>query len=268
MEAPIPLCSAVFTSQSWSLKKCLTPQKTFMPRVLISPHAIHGDSITITDDGTLHHLLHVLRVSVGDRLECFDGHGRIYTGSVIRRARRELTLTIDRTIEESPAPVAITLAQALIKPERFEWAIQKATELGIARLVPMVTSRTAVRLRAQRLARWQRIAEEASSQCGRATVPIIEEPQTFARVLERRRGCLAILFTLLDGSPLEEHLPDLKGACEAAILIGPEGDFSPEEVALAKQHGIRTARLGRLVLRSETAAIATLAILQHALRNL
>ena len=242
-----------------------------MPRVLIPPHAIHGDSITITDDSTLHHLLHVLRLSVGDRLECFDGQGRIYAGSVIRRARRELTVTIDRTTEESPAPVAITLAQALIKPERFEWAIQKATELGVARLMPMMTSRTAVRPRAeraQRLARWQRIAEEASSQCGRATVPIIEEPQAFERILEQLRGRPAILFTLLEGSPLEEHLLDLKGACEAAILIGPEGDFSPEEVALATQRGIRTARLGGLVLRSETAAIATLAILQHALRNL
>ena len=243
-----------------------------MHRVLVPPSAIQDDTITITDAGTLHHL-HVLRVNVGDQVECFDGHGHIYAGAIIQRTRHVLVVAVNRRVDEPPPSVQVTLAQALIKPERFEWVIQKATELGVAQIIPLLTSRTRVRAPARqgttpRLLRWQRIAEAAATQCGRATIPIIEEPQPFEHVLKSLSRHYGLLFTLEEGQPLGEHLPGLKAITQAAIFIGPEGDFSSEEVALAKRHGIHTAHLGRLVLRSETAALAVLAIIQHELEPL
>ena len=239
-----------------------------MHRVLVSPHAVRGGEITVTDSGELHHLLDVLRVGVGDRLECFDGQGQSYAGRIIQAERQALTLAIDERREESPPRLAITLAQALIKPELFEWVIQKSTELGVTQILPMLTSRTKVRLPRDagigRMTRWRRIAEAAAAQCGRASVPSIAQPRAFEEVLEVADSRYSLLPTLVEqGDALENLAGRLRQAGEVIVFIGPEGDFSPEEVALAKRHGAHPVTLGRATLRSETAAIATLAILQH-----
>ena len=239
-----------------------------MHRVLIPPHAVRGSEITLTDPGALHHLLNVLRVGVGERLECFDGQGRSYAGRILRAGRQAATIAIDERMEEPPPRLAITLGQALIKPEQFEWVIQKATELGVTQILPTLTSRTRVRLPrsagAARMTRWRRIAEAAAAQCGRSVVPLIAEPQGFEDVLQAVGSRYTLLPTLAEqGTPLEDHGSRLQRAREAAVLIGPEGDFSAEEVALAKRHGAHPVTLGRATLKSETAAIATLAILQH-----
>ena len=134
-----------------------------MHRVLIPPHAIQGDRIVIGEATTLHHVRDVLRLRAGDRLECFDGQGRSYAGTIVGSSRNSLNVAVDREAVEPQDRLQVTLAQALIKPERFEWCLQKATELGVARILPMVTSRTTVRLPAAhaggRLARWRRIIE-------------------------------------------------------------------------------------------------------------
>ncbi len=237
-----------------------------MPRVLVAPDALHDDTLTISDRGTLHHLLHVLRLKAGDPLECFDGSGRSYAGRIIRCLPDVLTISIDRRMEEPPPLLRLTLAQALIKPERFEWVIEKATELGVSRIVPIVTSRTTVQRSSgnARLSRWRRIAEAAATQCGRSTLPVIEEPQRLERFLETLDGCQTLLPTLTEaGRPLTQYLRGLQRAEDIVVLIGPEGDFSPQEVTLAKRHGAHPVRLGRLILRSETAAVAMLTLLQH-----
>jgi len=240
-----------------------------MRRVVIPPAAVQRDRITIDDPGELHHLLHVLRVKVGDPLDCFDAHGHSYLGRVVRCTRTALVLAIQEERTEAPPSRRLTLVQALIRPERFAWVVQKATELGVERLVPLVTARTTVRpapARAERqVERWQRVSREAATQCGRRTVPRIEPPQRFDRVMPVIAGEARVIMPTLaaPASPLREAAAGLRHGDSVAAVIGPEGDFTPEEAALAKRHGARLVSLGGLTLRSETAALVTLAILQY-----
>lgn len=244
-----------------------------MHRVLIPPQAGHAEQVTITDPNRVHHLRHVLRVRVGERLECFDGKGHRFSGPVTLCTSRQVTVNIDQQADDPPPRVGLTLAQSLIKLERFEWVIQKATELGVAEIIPVLTSRTTVQPRVtdgtHRLERWRRIAEEAAAQCGRATVPAIRGLQPFDQLLGTLEDRAALLLTLAEPAPpLLQCVGDLNDTRTIAVMIGPEGDFSPEEVALARQRGVRLARLGRATLRSETAALAALVILQHRLEML
>jgi len=241
-----------------------------MPRTLISPEEVRGHRITIRQRETLHHLRRVLRAAAGDRIECVDGRGRIYCGTIAQCSPQQIVVDVTRQIEEAAPPLRLTLAQALIKPEHFEWAMQKATELGAARIVPLVTSRTTVRgVSADdgtaRLARWRRIVEAAAAQCGRARLPDLEPPQPFAQAVERLGSGVRLLLTAGEGSqPIAHALQRVTRGSDVAVFIGPEGDFAPEEVALAARRGIDIVRLGRTVLRAETAAVAALSILQYA----
>lgn len=244
-----------------------------MHRVFVPPEAIRGHQVIVNDPAACHHLRDVLRVRPGDRLECCDGQGRRYVGPILRASSRELVVAIERADHEPPPPVAFTLAQALIKPQRFEWVIQKATELGVAQILPLYTARTMSRPVAHgaglRGARWQRIAREAAAQCGRATIPLVGAPRPFAAAVEALGGQPALMLTLADeGLPLREAGRRLRRAAEATIFIGPEGDFTPEEIQVATRHGVCAVRLQHLILRSETAAIAALAILQHTVGSL
>ena len=239
-----------------------------MHRVLIPPHAARGGEIIISDPDALHHLVDVLRVSVGDRVECFDGQGRSFVGRIVRLERAAVALAIDERRDEPTPRVAMILAQALVKPEQFEWAIQKSTELGVAETLPMVTSRTRVRLPrnggTERLARWRRLIEAAAAQCGRTRLPAIAAPQIFEDVLKAVGARYVLLPTLVEtGRPLDDHAAAVQRAGEVVVMIGPEGDFSPDEVALAKARGAHPVTLGRATLKSETAAVVTLAVLQH-----
>lgn len=240
-----------------------------MHRVLIPPEAAQGGIVTIREPRTVHHLLRVLRVKAGEPLECIDGQGRRYAGVVTQRASQHLTVSVTRMTKEPGACLEITLAQALIEPARFEWALQKSTELGVTRLIPMLTHRTLVRPGSapgpSRLSRWRRIIESASTQCGRAALPILEEPQRFQAVVASCQGRLGLLPTLVGSAEtLQRALGGVRPGQDVVLLIGPEGDFTDEEVALAVEGGLRPVRLGALTLRSETAAVAALALLQHA----
>lgn len=242
-----------------------------MPRIVISPDAVRGNSISVEDPDDLHHLVNVLRVQVGDRLECFDGAGNEYAGPILRCSRDSLVMTIRERATEMPQPLAVTLGQSLIQPERFEWVIQKTTELGVDRIIPLLTQRTTVRRlsreqAARKLTRWQRIAAEAAKQCGRSWLTRIDAPQELSEVLAASSATdIRVLMPTLVGEArsLRSELDSLKGLTRVLVLIGPEGDFTAEEVALAQRAGAHPVSLGRLTLRSETAAIAVLAVLQH-----
>lgn len=235
-------------------------------RVLVSAEAVRGEVLAITEPSRVHHLADVLRVKVGERLECFDGEGRAYVGPLIRRTRRELTVKIDERVSEPAPPCRVSLIQALIRPERFEWIVEKATELGVERMVPVTTARTQRRLvegrAAAKVARWRRIAEEAATQCGRMWVPAIEAPQPLERVWPRLEGMGWVVVPTpgIGAEPLTTLLRAQAGIEETAVLIGSEGGFTEDELKAAVAHGATLASLGRLTLRAETAALIALAV--------
>lgn len=237
-----------------------------MHRVLIPAGAVRGNQVFVTDPPAVHHLARVLRLKPGEPVECFDGQGRAYRGIVAEISPTQIVVDVHAPRSESVPRVRLMLAQALIQPERFEWVLQKATELGVTGILPMLTARTIAKAPSeQRCRRWQRIVEEAAAQCGRATVPSLETPQRFEQIVQRTQSPGAVLMPTLAGPrrPLSECLAALDAAQAVLVMIGPEGDFSPEEIRAAAAQGIRGVDLGPLTLRSETAAIAVLAILQH-----
>ncbi|MBI4340799.1 MAG: 16S rRNA (uracil(1498)-N(3))-methyltransferase [Candidatus Omnitrophica bacterium] len=235
-----------------------------MPRILISPTDLSDSLITLHDRDTLHHLTHVLRVKAGASVECFDGQGTVYAGTVVSRGQAMVTIQVERQWRETSDAAAVVLLPALIRPERFDWMVEKATELGVSAVRPIITARTTVRAAGPgRIARWRRIAQSAAAQCGRATVPAIEAPKRFKEAASSLQGASACLPTLAErGLPLSAFLAGCRPQMPLAIFIGPEGDFSPEEIALATTHGITPVSLGRLTLRAETAAVAALSLVQ------
>jgi len=239
-------------------------------RFFVAPQNIHGSTMRIESPQDVHHIRDVLRLSVGDQLVCFDGTGSEYLGTIRTQAKGTLVVDIAQKRPAAASSVTLWLAQGLPKADRFDWVVQKATELGVERVTPLLTARTVVRPAPERierqLARWRRISREAAGQCGRSSLPTIEPPQRFDRLIPLiARQARVIMPPLAVTAPrLGERAGDLGDVGLLAAVIGPEGDFTPEEVALAQRHGAWPVSLGRLTLRSETAALVTLAILQHA----
>lgn len=242
-------------------------------RFYVSPAAVHGDTIVVEGD-VVHHILHVLRLRPSDAIAIFDGTGREYVGRIAGVTRRIVTIAVER-VEEPSAPfgATVTLVQAIPRHGRLETIIEKATELGVARIIPIETARTVptVRDRRERATarqqRWQRIAIEAAQQSGRLTVPPVEPVQSLADALgECRDAQLSLIATLHRAAqPLREILESVPLVSSVAVLVGPEGDFTAEEVEAAITAGCRAVSLGHRVLRSDTAAIVLLAMTNYAL---
>lgn len=221
------------------------------------------------DAAEAHHLGRVLRLGPGATVEAIDGRGRLY---VVRLAVLERTGgwgTIQaRLAPRTESPCAITLAPAVLKGDRMDWLVQKATELGVARLVPVETARSVVRRSeapAGRAARWARIAREAVKQCGRVVVPAVTAPRGLAEVLaeEAPRHAAAWLFSETGGAPLGEVARTARALPDLLLLVGPEGGFTPAEVALAERAGARVVSLGPRILRAESAAVTAVALCQY-----
>ena len=240
-------------------------------RVFVSAAAVRGARVVIEARETLHHLVRVLRVATGEWLICCDGQGGEVAGPIVSSGPMQLTVEIIERREKVGGGTGCWLIQALPKSDRFEWILQKATELGVERITPVLTERTVVRLDAARAqakqARWRRIVQEAAEQSQRATIPELDPVQSFDALLKRLpTSGLVLLPTLATTAvPLRTLIESSPHAAEVAVLIGPEGDFSLEEVQRAQAHGARPVSLGSLTLRSETAALAALAILRYAL---
>jgi 16S rRNA (uracil1498-N3)-methyltransferase len=230
---------------------------------------VQQDRIVI-DGPEAHHILNVLRLEESDEVTAFDGEGREYTG-VIKEARRrslviEITGTRDALAEEK---VSVTLGQAIPKKEKMDYIVEKATELGASSIIPFETERSVVRIKADRregrLARWRRIAAEAAKQCANPVVPKIEEPFYFKELLARIRDYDLSLMACLAGDTesIKGVLEKNKSARNILVLIGPEGDFTKEEAEAAKSKGCRLISLGRNVLKSDTAGLALLAMINY-----
>jgi 16S rRNA (uracil1498-N3)-methyltransferase len=225
-------------------------------------------------DGEAHHCIHVLRLKVGDTLNVFDGRGREAQCAIAEIAKDTVRLTILHHSTTPPLPCRITLAQAIPK-KNMDLIVQKATELGAAAIVPLISERTLVKPGgdAGKVERWRGIALEACKQCGNNWLPEIQPPQKAVVFLNSLPECdLRLIGSLQpDAKPLKAILsstPVLQHSSSPSvlILIGPEGDFTPAELNLAKSVGCFPVSLGPLILRAETAALYALSILHHELQ--
>ena len=223
------------------------------------PESPVAGRLTICGDEA-HHLARVRRVGVGEVVDLFNGRGGLWRAEVLELARDRVALRVIEAIAPGP-PMAcdLTLATALPKGDRVEWLVEKATELGVARLVPLVTARTVVDPRAGKLDRLRRRVVEAAKQCGRDHLMEIGEPVAWADLV--RRHATPICLVAHPGGASAPSWPR-SGLDRAAILaIGPEGGFADEEIALARSADWVPVSLGSTLLRVETAGLAGAAVI-------
>ncbi len=210
-----------------------------------------------------------MRKQPGDSIEIFDGSGRVAICEITHVSKSEVQARITSETRVAPFQTAIHLLPALIKAEPFEWLLEKAVELGAASIQPVITERTVIHLDAaqteKKLAKWHRHMIESAKQCHTPFVPELKAPSPFSKALSVSVGLKLIPALSEHTRTLKQALPEVKPAT-VAVLIGPEGDFTPDEEAQAFAAGFTPITLGPLILRAETAAIATLAILGHELR--
>lgn len=210
-------------------------------------------------------MLDVLRLGKGDEIEVFDGRGGAYVGRIDVVGRRVRVVELKPLSHREPAP-PLLLAAAIIKPARFEWMLEKATELGVDEFLPLITKYSEFRTRnanlKAKLERWQRIISQACQQCGHALVPTIRSPIPFADflTLEDLRGFTRLLCYEKGGVPLRSLAP----AGPIALCVGPEGGWDFCEVDAARQAGFEPVSLGRSTLRAETAALAAITLIRIA----
>jgi 16S rRNA (uracil1498-N3)-methyltransferase len=240
-------------------------------RFYAPPDAFSSDlkSLTLQAEEA-RHLRDVLRLRPGDRVHVFDGAGKEFECS-IEESRKE-TAQLKVLAEVAPArpesPLQLTLAVALLKSDKFDLVVQKATELGVARIVPVATKLADIRLRDdsdadKRVTRWQRIALEASKQSGRAVVPEVTHPISFAELVRAwdATGKRKLMFSEREGQSLLE-MTDAHQQ-QVSALVGSEGGWTDEEISLASDNNWGVVTLGGRTLRAETAAIVATVLLQH-----
>lgn len=240
-----------------------------MHRCLIQSNRLASDVVYLSRDEA-RHLQMVLRAKVGEIIELFDGHG--VTRLVgIRQIHREgiiLEAAGDCVTHAGPG-CQLTLFACISKGSRMDWTVEKAVELGVSRLVPVISERTIVRLDADEAAakidRWSRVAAEAARQCGAVWLPEIETPCALAMLAAElsQQAPVFVAALIPQARPLRLAMEDFSGTkpLRAGWFVGPEGDFTPDELAVLIAAGARPVSLGRHVLRTETAAVYGLCVL-------
>ncbi len=232
--------------------------------------------ITLGPDES-HHLVAVNRCGRGDPVVAFDGRGREWTCECTDASKTAAVLAVRSTRQAAPRVFAITLAQALPKGAVMDDIVRQATEIGAARIVPLISKRTQVHLDGDRsekkLHKWRTAAIEAAKQCGNPWLPEIAPLQGFTAFLDSAKGHdLRLVASLHAGATslkkilAQHHAKHGRAPQNALWLVGPEGDFSPAEMTAAVMAGFAPVTLGPLVLRSDTAAVCALSILSHELQ--
>jgi 16S rRNA (uracil1498-N3)-methyltransferase len=240
-----------------------------MPTFFVDRKNISGDTAVLsgTEAG---HMLRSLRLSPGDSFYAFDETGSRYRMRILEATSRSLRAEVLETLPpEAPPAVALTLLVGLPKADKMDFILEKATELGCSRVVPFRSSRTIPRVDAEdarrKTARWERVALAAAKQCGSGRVPEVPGLLPFQDAL-RAAGDAAGKVVLYEGEGtfgLKRVLSGMRGAESVALLVGPEGGFSEDEVREAERAGFRRAGLGQRILRVETAAVAAVAMTMY-----
>ena len=239
-----------------------------MRRFTIAPERRRDDRVTFDRDES-HHLARVLRLRAGDSVVAVDGSGREFTVRLDTLAPEAAGTIVGVVARNMESPFPITLVQGLPKGDKLEAVIRAATELGVARIAPALTTRSIVRLdaarAASRLARWQRVAREAAKQSGRSELPAIEPPRPLAEWIAEPANERALRLCLWEEErmPLADALATLAPTpTSAVVIVGPEGGLTSDEIAVARLAGWRVAGFGPRLLRTETAGPAVIATLQ------
>lgn len=239
-----------------------------MRRFHVPAEVIGGDAIVL-DGAVAHRLATVLRLRAGDNVALFDGSG---TDAVVTlrdvNAQRVVGDVTARLASPREPRTRVHLYQSITKGERFEWLVEKGTEIGASSITPLITARAVVRTSGvgARSDRWRRIAVEAAEQCERGAVPRIGAPVTFAHALSAATGIVLLPYEAAGqaapsiGDVLLQRIDELYALSEVSVLIGPEGGLAPDEVEQAKSAGAIVVTLGERVLRSETAGLVALTL--------
>jgi len=237
-----------------------------MARFFLSPEAWAAQPALVGDEAK--HAAQVLRLRRGDRIVVFDGRGRSAPAELLEVGKSEVRLALGEPRLRPPLLPEILLAQAVPKGKTMDLVVQKAVELGVGAIQPLITRHTVVQVdgddATRKAAKWQRVALEACKQCGQDLLPEVAPPREFADWLPAAEGELRIIASLFPGArPLREILRAAGTPRRVTLLVGPEGDFSAEEGQAALAAGFLPASLGPIVLRAETAAFFGISAIRY-----
>lgn len=236
------------------------------------PPPLQADTTFELPPAAAHHASRVLRLRAGDAVQVFDGEGHAIQGVILEiTGKRVLLGELKNCTAECESPLHIVLAQAMSSNEKMDWVVQKATELGVSEIQPVQTKRSVTKLSGERAEKrtehWHSVAISACEQCGRNVLPKMHAPLEFSAWLAKMRDAQmsnvasdSKLILLPQGATALHELPKPQGT--VTLLVGPEGGFTADEEQLAQHAGFAPIRLGARILRTETAAVAGMAVLQ------
>ena len=234
-------------------------------RFFVPPESLSGDQVTISGD-VHHHLHNVLRTRLGSVLTLLDGQGHCCEVELEAINKREASARVIRSWRDEEWTLPITLVQGMPKADKFDLILQKGTELGVRCFQPVETAHAVPQINTARMVkreqRWSRIATEAARQCRRSFLPEIRPAQKLAEVITQDTGDLKLVLWEAGSVPLAESLPDEKPS-GVTLLVGPEGGFTDQEIKDISEAGFQAVHLGPRILRTETAGLAAVPILQY-----
>jgi 16S rRNA (uracil1498-N3)-methyltransferase len=239
-----------------------------MPR-FYAPQPQIEEGMLRVEGSEVRHIRRVLRLKAGDRIVVFNGSAQEYEGTIVEEGPSSIVIQIQNIFSsKTESHLEITLAQSLLKGEKMDYLIQKATELGVKEIIPFFSSRSVPLLdkskKLKRYHRWEKIAVEASKQCGRVVVPKIGPLQDYSEILQTASpDSLRLILWERGGASLKEILKESKEKTKIFFIVGPEGGVSNEEVEQARGIGFIPVTLGKRILRSETASLCLLGVLQY-----
>jgi len=236
-----------------------------MPRLFL-PIFDYNQYITIKGEKA-HYLINVLRLRQGNQFDAINGKGKCFVLTIKEISKNKVICEIKNISEcNLESQIFLTLAQGILKGYKMDLVIQKATELGVNEIVPIITERSQIK-HTRKLQRWQKIVEEASKQSGRSTIPIIHKAINFYNFIDNFKPNVGLIFYEKEGKSLKEVSPKINEN-KIILIIGPEGGFTEEEVNYAIQNDFTPISLGKRILRAETASISAITLLQFLLGDM